>query len=375
MLDSRTSRAVLRRAGFQLAIDRPLKMPKTYVSEIKPNQEIAAQFVVAERELRTARNGSPFLALKLADRTGEIAGRMWERAVEAAELVKPKDVALVKGRSEVYREELQLQVAEITPVAAGAFDPSDFLRATAADTEALFEQLKKMLGGVGSRPLFQLCGLFLADRDLMVRFKLAPAAKAMHHACLGGLIEHTVSVMGVILRICDHYPELDRDLLLVGAFLHDIGKIEEFVYDIQIDYSDAGRLLGHLVIGVRILDEKIRGLRGFPADKAILLKHLILSHHGEAEFGAVRLPMNREAFALHFADDLDAKMNYLGRLLSDPGAAGSESWTKYQSLFERHFFRGFSRPPHEPLSGSGAPPPEEAGPPQLSIWSTGGRKQ
>jgi 3'-5' exoribonuclease len=349
-------------------------MPKTYIEEIKPNQEITTQFVVAERELRTARNGAPFLTLKLADKTGEIVGRMWDRAEETAELVKRKDVVLVKGRSELFRDELQLQVQEITPVPAGGFDPSDFLPATPADTEALFEQLKKLLSGIGSRPLHQLCSLILADRDLMARFKLAPAAKAMHHAYLGGLLEHTVSVMGLIVRICEHYPELDRDLLLVGGLLHDIGKIEEFVYDIRIDYSDEGRLVGHLVLGVRILDEKIRGVRNFPADKAILLKHLILSHHGEAEFGAVRLPMNREAFALHLVDDLDAKMNYLGRILSDSGAGG-ESWTKYQSLFERHFFRGFSGQQADSASAVSGAEGGEAGPPQLSIWSVDRRKK
>jgi 3'-5' exoribonuclease len=193
----------------------------------------------------------------------------------------------------------------------------------------------------------------MRDAELVERFKRAPAAKSMHHAYLGGLLEHTVGVAGLALRIGEHYPELDRDLLLAGAILHDLGKVREFVYDLVIDYSHEGRLLGHMVQGVEIVEEKLRSLKTFPAEDALLLKHLILSHHGEAEFGAVKLPMTREAVALHCADDLDAKMNSLTRILGESKSPG-DAWTAYQPLFERFFFRGL------PASSEGCAPEQDA---------------
>jgi 3'-5' exoribonuclease len=190
--------------------------------------------------------------------------------------------------------------------------------------------------------LRRLCETILADPEIMTRFKLAPAAKSMHHAYIGGLLEHTVSVITLIYRICNHYPDLDRDLLITGGFLHDIGKIEEFVYDTHIDYSDAGRLVGHMVLGTQIVEDKIRCIEGFPVETALLVKHLILSHHGEAQFGAVRLPASKEAFALHLADDLDAKMNAISRIMAKSGNDDSV-WTGFETIFGRHFFRGFPK--------------------------------
>jgi 3'-5' exoribonuclease len=318
-------------------------MPKLFVSEIKPNQDIVSLFVAAEKQLKTARNGNYYLNLKLTDRTGEIAGRMWERAEESAALFNCGNVISLRGRSELYQDKIQLNITEILPVPPGSFDPADFLPVCPYDREALFTQLTKLLSNMSEGHLRLLCEHFLADSGLMARFRLAPAAKNMHHAYIGGLLEHTVSVITLIYRICNHYPDLDRDLLIAGAFLHDIGKIDEFVYDINIDYSDAGRLVGHMVLGTQILDEKIRDMKEFPLETALLLKHLILSHHGEMQFGAVRLPASREAFALHLADDLDAKMNAVRRILSNPGW-GENTWTGYDTIFGRHFFRGFPPP-------------------------------
>jgi 3'-5' exoribonuclease len=312
---------------------------KTFISDIQANQDIATSFVVTEKQLRTARNGTPFLTLKLADKTGEIVGRVWERAEETAALINAKGAVFVRGRSEVYRDEMQLQVQEISALPLDKVDPADFLPVCPISAETLFERLKGLAASIKKRPLTRLMKHFLADGELMARFRLAPAAKSVHHAYLGGLIEHTVSVMELGAAICGRYPDLDSDLLLVGAFLHDVGKIDEFVYDLAIDYSHEGRLLGHIVLGTLILEDKVRGLKNFPAEEALLLKHMILSHHGEADHGVVRLPMTREAVALHFADDLDAKMNSLTRILSGH-KDGDPAWTSYQPLYERFFFRG-----------------------------------
>lgn len=348
-------------------------MAKTFISEIQPNQEVATSFVLAEKQLRTARNGTRFLTLKLADKTGEIVGRVWERADEISESVSAGGVVFVRGRSEKYRDELQLQVREISPVPPQQVDPSDFLPVCPISTDVLVEKLKKIISRVKRPSLHQLMKQILADRDLMNRFKLAPAAKSMHHAYLGGLLEHTVSVAGLVMLMSDHYPELDRELLIVGAILHDMGKVDEFVYDLCIDYSHAGRLLGHMTLGLQILEEKIRSLKTFPSEEALLLKHLILSHHGQAEFGAVKLPMTREAFVLHFADDMDAKMNGLTRILAETGE-GDEPWTPYQPMYQRFFFRGLPSSGENCLSVDSAPVEEGKGV-QLSIWSDESRKK
>ena len=326
-------------------------MPKLFISEIKPNEDIVSLFVASEKQLRTTRNGSCYLHLKLSDKTGAVVGRVWEKANEAAAVFKTGDVIFVRGRSEFYQEKLQLNIFEVLTLQAGSYDPADFLPVCPFDREALFERLGKLVANMTEGSfLRRLSENILADSSLMLRFKAAPAARAMHHAYIGGLLEHTVSVITLIYRICNHYPDLDRDLLIAGAFLHDIGKVEEFVYDTHIDYSDAGRLVGHMVLGTQMIEEKIRAIEGFPLQTALLLKHLILSHHGEAQFGAVKLPASREAFALHHADDLDAKMNAISRILANSGESGG-TWTGYETIFGRHFFRGF--PATEPACEEG----------------------
>jgi 3'-5' exoribonuclease len=340
---------------------------KPFVQEILPNMEVAGAFVVTDKQLRTARNGMPFLTLKLADKTGEMTARIWERAVESAECILKNSVVFVRGRSEVFRDELQLHIQEVVPLPRKDFDPSDFLPVCPHDTRVLLDKLQRMASSVKRRSLQRLLKHILQDAELMGRFTVAPAAKSMHHAYLGGLLEHTVSVTVLVSEISSLYPELDRDLLIVGAILHDIGKIHEFAYDVCIDYSDAGRLLGHMVLGVEILENKLRGLRNFPLEDALLLKHLILSHHGETEYGAVRLPMTREAFALHLADDLDAKMNGINRILSESSGA-NEAWTAYQSMYDRFFFRGLPRAEEEPASPAAEPAADRGV--QLNIWAS-----
>jgi 3'-5' exoribonuclease len=340
---------------------------KTLVSEILPNQEVVSSFVVEEKQLRVARNGTPFLTLKLVDRSGRIAGRIWERAEEWSRSIAQNSVVLVHARSELFRDELQLQISEISQVPLESIDRADFLPVCPKNIEDLMVRLRELASTVRKASLQRLARQILNDHQLMDRFKTAPAAKSMHHAYLGGLLEHTVSVVEMVSAIASFYPDLNRDLLVLGAILHDIGKVDEFAYDLSIDYSHAGRLLGHLVLGFQILDEKIRSLRSFPSEDALLLGHLILSHHGEVELGAVRLPMTREAFVLHFADDLDAKMNSVTRIITE-GKQGDEAWTPYQPLFERFFFRGF------PASVEGRTPGgiesnKECGV-QLNLWST-----
>lgn len=342
-------------------------MPKTFIAEIQPNQDIAAAFVVTEKQLRTTRTGTSFLTLRLVDRTGEITGRVWDNAEELAAAIPVKGAVFLRGRSETYRDELQLNIQEAHPLKPDAIDPADFLPVCPMDRDVLLERLRLRISEVHDQPLNQLLKAIFKDRTLLGRFRSAPAAKSMHHAYLGGLLEHTLAVVELVLEISSLYPFLDRDLLVTGALLHDIGKIDEYVYDLAIDYSHSGRLLGHMVLGVQIVDDKLRLLKDFPEEKAWLVKHMILSHHGEAEFGAAKVPMTREAFVLHHADDLDAKMNNLTRILSEPKAAG-EAWTSYQPLFERFFYRGLPKihPGARPLADEEEAENERGV--QLNLW-------
>jgi len=337
---------------------------KIFIAELKPNQEVSSSFVVADKQLRVTRGGASFITLRLVDKTGEVVGRIWDKADEWDQLIPVGEAASVTGRCETYKGELQLNIRQIQSLERHEVDPADFLPVCPLDLGALYQQLKRMVASLRNPPLRRLMQAILDDRPLMDRFKRAPAAKSMHHAYLGGLLEHTVSVATLAGLMAKHYVELNRELLMVGAILHDIGKIDEFTYDLAIDYSDSGRLLGHMILGLQIVEDKIRAIGSFPSDQAIVLKHLILSHHGEHEFGAVKLPMTREAFVLHFVDDLDAKMNTLKRIVDQPGDAGP-TWSAYQPALQRFIFRGTPQPLDEGAAEDGS---VDMGVQQLSLW-------
>jgi len=345
-----------------------LKREKVFVAEIGPNQPVATAFALGEKQLRVARNGNRYLTVKLLDKTGEITGRIWDKAEQLMADLPATGAVFVRGRSELFRDELQLQIEEIVPLARGEVQAADFLPTCPLPAEALVETLQSHLATVKRRHLKRLLKSFLSDAEFMAKFKQAPAAKSMHHAYLGGLLEHTTSVIGLLTRVCAHYPQLDRDLLLVGGFLHDLGKIQEFCYDLTIDYSDSGRLIGHMVLGLDILQDKLRMQKAFPRDEAMLLKHLILSHHGEAEYGAVKLPMTMEALMLHFADDMDAKINSVAKIIA-ASPRKDDTWTPYQQIFGRFFFRGLSAETG-PASSSEEDPSTLRGV-QLKMWEAG----
>ncbi len=339
-------------------------MAKIFITELKPNHEVVSSFVVTEKQLRVTRSGASFVTLRLVDRTGEVVGRIWENAEALEPLITVGEAISITGRCESYKGELQLNILQVEPLDRRAVDPGDFLPVCPLDLNVLYQQLKRTVAAIKSPPLRLLMQAILDDRPLMDRFRRAPAAKSMHHAYLGGLLEHTVSVATLASLMARHYATLNRDLLIAGALLHDLGKIDEFTYDLAIDYSDSGRLLGHMILGVQIVEDKIRSIAAFPPEQAVLLKHLILSHHGEHEFGAVKLPMTREAFALHFVDDLDAKMNTLNRIVDGLRDTGS-TWSVYQPALQRFIFRGTPPPIELEADGDASGNP---GAQQLRLW-------
>ncbi len=285
------------------------------------------------------RNGDPYLAITLTDRTGEIEGRVWNRARELDSVFAQKDYVRIKGEAQKFRDSIQLKITHLEPVGDEEVDSGLFLPVTQADTEKLWSEFNGYIKGIRSRVLSSLLNAIFRDQRISKAFKLAPAGKKMHHAYIGGLLEHSVSVTRMADSVCRLYPGLDRDLLVSGALIHDIGKIDEFSYSRPpIDYTDTGRLLGHVVLGASIIDSFIARLDiEASSSQIIALKHLVLSHHGQKEFGAPVLPMIEEAVVLNMIDDLDAKLNYLERLKRDIHGTGY-GWTDYQRLFERYFY-------------------------------------
>ncbi len=317
-----------------------------FVSAIPDSGRVEGVFCVASKRLLETRHGDPYLAVTLLDNTGEVQARIWEDAVSASGRFDQGDYLWIKAEVQLFREEIQLKVVELERVDAQEVDHALFLPACPQDVEALWGEFKRYLSRIKDPVLAPLLQEIFGNRRTARQFRRAPAAKRMHHAYLGGLLEHSVSVARLARAACREYPGLDFDLLMSAVLVHDIGKIHEFSYHRPpIDYTDQGRLLGHLVLGTAMLDEAARAL-GIPADnqRLIELRHLVLSHHGHREFGAPVLPMTQEAVTLHILDDLDAKLNYL-KGLSEGLPPGGRSWTGYQRPMERYFYLPGPMPP------------------------------
>lgn len=237
-----------------------------------------------------------------------------------------------------YRGSLQVVVKDMLKVPDDAVDATDFLPATSRDVGKMFDRLREMTGRMQNVHLKRLFDVFWADSDFVAAYTRAPAAKLMHHAYLGGLLEHTLSMAVLAEMIAGHYSGVDRDLLLAGVILHDVGKTRELDYARRIDYTDEGRLLSHIVIGLSLLDEKLRQVPDMPPEQVHLLKHMIVSHHGERQFGSPEPPKTIEAVLLNYIDEMDSRVNSIREYVAKDPSDGS--WTPYHRLLERHFYKG-----------------------------------
>jgi len=314
-------------------------MQHLWIKDIKENAKIEGNYLVKSKSIGQTRQGKPFLTITLGDKTGTIEAKVWDRVEEISAQFKEGTIVTIAGQANTYRNQIQIQIHELTQDKSPV-DPAIFQESSPKDIPHMFSDLQKLANQIQNMHLRTLIDSFMADHHFVTQFKKAPAAKHFHHSYLGGLLEHTLSVSQMAVRVSEHYPELDCDLLLSGAILHDIGKIEEFTFEPTIEYSNKGRLLGHIVLGVVMLEEKLKPLKDFPSELALRLKHLILSHHGEFDFGSPKRPKFLEAFALHLIDDMDAKIHGLSRLLKDDRQEGS--WTVFNKLLQRYFFKGDS---------------------------------
>jgi len=319
-------------------------MPKTrFVKDIKEGEPVRDLFLVANKALLTSNAGKPYLSLQLRDRTGQIEGRVWDRAEEIGKRFERDDVVEASGTAIAYQGRVQLKVHDVRREEGAARDLSEYLPVTRKGIEPLWAELQRFIREVKDRDLKALLSAVFPDppeTDVARRFRQAPGGKTMHHDYIGGLLEHTVSVAGICRMLSAHYEGVDADLLLAGAMLHDLGKVHELSYEGAFEYTDEGRLLGHLYMGAEFVDRVCASLPGFPQEKTMLVKHMILSHHGELEYGSPKRPKTLEAILLHFVENMDAKVT----AFQDAVAEMREGvrWTDYQRMFERCLYAGKS---------------------------------
>jgi 3'-5' exoribonuclease len=319
-------------------------MSRRFINQLGERESIDQVFAVGDKQLRANRQGNLYLHLRLVDKTGWITGMLWNATESIAEGFQAGDYVNVEGTTQLFNGALQVIVTHVSRVPVAKVDEEDFVTIGQSAIDDLQKRLIEMLRGIRNLHLRNLIECFLTDERFMAQFSAAPAGIKNHHAYKSGLLEHVVSLMETCAVVGPRYKDVDTDLLLLGAFLHDAGKIEELAYERELAYTDVGQLIGHLVIAVGLVDEKIREaekLSGedFPEELALRIKHMIVSHHGEYEYGSPKLPMTPEAITLHFLDSLDAKLHSVGQLLREDVSA-DDSWTTYQPSLGRKIFKG-----------------------------------
>ncbi len=333
---SKFNAALAGESGQPLVFPDPRLMKEFFICDCsqQENKVITSTFVVVSKQVKPKKTGEPYLALTLGDRSGQIEAKMWDNVEEFMDLFEQDDFLKIKGLINKYKNRFQLTIHKLRRMQDAEVDFSDYLPKTSKNIDELWQALLDFIATFENPHLKSLIELFLADPEIAERYRIAPAAKTLHHAYIGGLLDHVVS----LFRSCDlvsrNYPQVNRDLLLTGAFLHDIGKIHELTYNRSFSYSTRGQLLGHMIIELEMLQTKLAQLPDFPTDLKTLLEHLIISHHGQYEFGSPKLPMFPEALMLHYLDDLDSKMEAM-RAQFQREAEAEGPWTSYNPSMGR----------------------------------------
>ena len=298
------------------------------------NKTITTYFVVASKQVKPRKTGEPFIALTLADRSGHIDAKVWDNVADIIDTFEQDDFVKVKGLINKYNQRFQLTVHKLRKCEESEIDFSDYLPKTTKDIDELWRTLGEFVASFQNPHLKKLLEVFMADEQLAHAYKTAPAAKTLHHAYIGGLLDHVVSLFKSCDLVCRNYPQIDRDLLLTGAFLHDIGKVHELAYARAFSYTTRGQLLGHMIIELEMLQEKLQQVPDFPAEMKTLVEHMIISHHGQYDFGSPKLPMFPEALMLHYLDDLDSKMEAM-RAHFEREQDMDSPWTSYNASLAR----------------------------------------
>lgn len=329
---------------------------KVFVKDLQPNQIIRSSFLVHHKDVRQKKTGEPFLSLTIGDKSGDIDAKMWDNVGDVVDIFGVGDFVKVKGVMSLYNGRPQFTIHSLDRVDEREIALPDFFPASSRDPEEMFSELMGIVQGMQDPHLKALLEAFFADDFIRARYKKAPSAKQIHHAFLGGLLEHVLSLCSLCQLVGPHYTNINQDLLLTGAILHDIGKIEELTYERALGYSEVGQLLGHISIGIRYLHDKLREVPDFPPALAVLVEHMVLSHHGKLEFGSPKVPAFPEALLFSYLDDLDSKMECMrAQLERDANSEGA--FTAYNYAMERVFlkkdqFLGNARPKSDDASSS-----------------------
>jgi 3'-5' exoribonuclease len=319
-------------------------MTRRFVNQLAHQDQVDQVFLAANKQLRPNRNGNLFLQVDLSDRTGSLAARLWNANDTVYRSFDDGDFIRVAGTAQLYQGTMQIIATQIARVSADGVEPADFIPLAMVDLDRLTGRLRELLRGMADPHLKTLAECFLLDEAFMAKFTRSPAGVKNHHAYHGGLLEHVVNLMEVTQRVAPLYPAINADLLLMGAFVHDMGKIDELGYEKTFSYTDEGQLIGHVVMAVGMLEAKVREaeqLSGepIPADLVLRLKHIIVSHHGEYEFGAPKLPMTLEAIAIHCLDNLDAKLFSFQQQMRDDANVDS-AFTSFNPQLNRKLYKG-----------------------------------
>src|SRR5437773_7424891 len=298
------------------------------------NKVVISSFVVIAKQVKPKKSGEPYLALTLGDRSGHLEAKMWDNVADTIDAFEQDDFIKVKGLINKYKNRFQLTIHKLRRLGESEVDFSDYLPKTSKDIGEMWRTLAGFVGTFKDPHLKALVEAFMADPEIAEAYRNAPAAKTLHHAFIGGLLEHVISLFHSCDLMCRNYPSINRDLLLTGAFLHDIGKIHELTYNRSFSYTTRGQLLGHMVIELEMVHAKIAQIPNFPSELKTLVEHLVISHHGQYEFGSPKLPMFPEALVLHYLDDLDSKMEsmraHFAREVCSEGV-----WTGYNPSLAR----------------------------------------
>lgn len=313
-------------------------MPRKYISNLKTGEIVEEVFLVLKKEIRETREKKPYLNLQLADKSGSLEARKWDATPQLCNSFNKDAFIKIKGVVETFNNTLQIRITEIIPLAEAHVQMGEFIPSTEKDVSVMMNDLRQIIKTIRDPYLSKLLDAFFADESFCRVFSTAPAATQYHHAYLGGLLEHILSVARLAISFSNLYPMIKRDLLLAGAILHDIGKTRELSYERSFQYTDEGQLTGHLISGVLMIYEKAQKIDGFPSDLLNVLFHLILSHHGEYEWGSPVKPGTPEAIALHHLDNLDAKVYAATKAITEHKDTSS-SWTDYVKMFERKLYK------------------------------------
>lgn len=312
-------------------------MDKVFIRDLKISESVKSTFLVREKSLNVDKKGNHFLSIVLVDKTGSIDARIWDQAESINEMFEVDDFILVKGVVQKFQNRNQFVIHTVEPLSPVHVQLADFLPMTKNNIETMFQDLQEIVELVEDANIKAILKNTLSDPEVQPLYKKCPAAKTVHHAYIGGLLEHTLSMCRVMVAISPNYPQLNRDLLIFGCIYHDIGKIWELSFDTSIGYTDVGRLVGHIPMGSELVERKASEISNFPFELKMVLKHIVLSHHGLLEYGSPKRPKFLEAVVVGMVDDMDSKIQALQNYMESHFQEDSK-WTPYNSMHDRYFY-------------------------------------